>query len=120
MSKWNKNNAAHRTTWITLYVLRQLRCLFPDAGALVMSDLTYYNKTSGPSVRKGLAEMLAQQVHGVFVTQFGASLEPGKTEEGAVSDMQAVLLQKDKAVLELANVNDVNYRFYKEDEDPEM
>ncbi|MDQ8182593.1 hypothetical protein [Pelagicoccus sp. SDUM812005] len=118
MSEWNKNNSAHRITWITLYILRQHRSLFPGAGSLLMPDLVFFNKTSDADLRRSLAEMIALQVHSVFISQFGVGLEDGKTEDQAVSEMVTILVDELKSIHDLSEVNDVSYKFFNEEDEP--
>ena len=113
MSKWSKNKFAHVDTWFSLFRLKQLHAAFDVAGDIKMSSLTFYNPVSSPDHLKIEATLLADTIDRVF-TSWGAKLENSISRNQALEEMVKTFLDKDKTLLDLAEVNDKNYLFHNE------
>ncbi|MFZ5625502.1 MAG: hypothetical protein ACOY71_13935 [Gemmatimonadota bacterium] len=111
MADWSRNNAACRTTWLTLRVLDQTRKVFDDAGAVRMQDLGFWNPAATDALRRGAARALARQLDNVFTMIRGAKYENGKTSTAAVNAMVDVLVDGNKTIADLAAANDASYHF---------
>lgn len=114
MSTWSVNNRACTSTWMALRVLAQHGKAFPNAGALAMRQLAYWNPAATPEMRALQAKTLAKQLDNVFRLVDGAELESGVKGADAVRAIEEVLVDADRTVAELAEVNDGNYRFWGE------
>lgn len=113
MANWNSDNPSHVDTWFSLFRLKQIRTHFEEAGALKMSDLLFYNPTSGEDYLRIEATLIANTIDRQF-TSWGANLENNVSRNSAILDMINTLLNKDKSILDLAEVNDKNYFFVNE------
>lgn len=113
MTKWTSEKPSHVDTWFSLFRLRQTRKHFAEAGDSKMSDLLFYNPTSSNEYLKIEATLIANTIDKQF-TSWGASLENNVSRNAAIFEMITVLLDKDKTILELAEVNDKNYFFQNE------
>lgn len=115
MFTWSKNNRACTTTWSTLLILDQIKEVFKDSGTIKIQDFSFWSKTASSDMRKLMANTLAIQMDNIFSMILGAKHEEGKTKDTAVADIVSILTNGDKTVLELAEVNDKNYLFWKEE-----
>jgi hypothetical protein len=110
---WSIENPAHVDTWFTLFRLRQTQVPFPDADAIKMSELLFFNPTASADQLRIDATLLADVIDRQF-TKFGTTLEPNTSRNQALSKMIDVLVNKDKTIEELADENDKNYLFLNE------
>lgn len=117
MAVWSENHRACKTTWSTLRVLEQTRRTFSKAGKLKMPNLTFWSDTDPKGIRAVKARTLAMQMDNIFRDLRGARFEKNKSRSVAIDDMVKVLTNKDRTIAELAEVNDSNYKFWKEGED---
>jgi hypothetical protein len=78
-----------------------------------MSDLLFYNPTSSQDYLKIEATLIANKIDQQF-TIGGAKLENSISRNSALMDMITTLLDKNKTILDLAEVNDKNYYFINE------
>lgn len=116
MCTWNKNNRACTTTWTTLRVLDQNMKIFNDSGTVKMSNLTFWNPTASADMRKFQATALANQMDNVFRLIRRAKYENDVTKEKAVTDITNTLINEDKTICNLAEVIDVDYLFWGEEQ----
>lgn len=86
MATWNKNNRACTITWTTLRLLHQAIEKFEAAGSITMENLAFWNSSSSPEFRKIQAQTLAFQMD--------------------------ILLDKEKTIADLAEVNDIHHLFW--------
>jgi purine-cytosine permease-like protein len=114
MFTWSKNNRACTTTWSTLVVLDQIKDVFNDSGTLKICDFTFWNRAASSNMKRLMASTLAIQMDNVFTMIRGAKYEDGITKDKAISDIVDILVNGDKTVLDLAEVNDNNYLFWQE------
>jgi len=113
MANWNSDNPSHVDTWFSLFRLKQTRKPFDAAGSLKMSDLLFFNPTSSEDYLKIEATLIANKIDQQF-TIGGAKLESNISKNVAILDMITTLLDMDKTILDLAEVNDKNYCFINE------
>lgn len=113
MAKWTSSKPSHLDTWFSLLRLGQIKDPFPVAGQIKMSELTFYNPTIGNDSLKVEATLIADTIDRVF-TAWKAKLERNISRNTALNDMIKTLLDKDKTILDLAEINDGNYFFDKE------
>jgi len=113
MANWTDNKPAHIDTWFTLFRLGQIKKPFSTSGKIKIADLTYFNPSVSNDYLKIEATLIADTIDRVF-TSWGAELENNKTRNDAIMDMIAILLNKNKTVLDLAEKNDENYFFINE------
>src|SRR5688572_6762217 len=114
MAEWSVNNRACTSTWMALRILAQHRRVFSKTCELTMQQLAFASSAISNDMRDVQARTLALQLNNVFRRIDGATLEPGVTEGQAVAAMEAVLVDDDQTVADLASVNDGNYRFFGE------
>jgi hypothetical protein len=114
MADWSVNNRACTSTWMALRLLAQHKRVFSKTGELEMQQLAFWNSATSDEMRDIQARALAVQLNNVFRGIDGATLEPGVKEADAVSEMEAVLVDSEKTVADLASINDSNYRFFGE------
>jgi hypothetical protein len=116
MADWNANHRACTTTWTTLRVLGQIRktLTFDKAGAKTMEDLAFWQQTASADLRAVQARSLAISMDNIFVMLRGARYEEGADGPKATKDIVNTLLDAERTVADLAEVNDANYRFWKE------
>lgn len=110
---WTNEKMAHVDTWFTLFRINQLVAPFPDAGKIKMSELTFYNPTASQDHLKIEATLVANAVDQLF-TAFGVKLENNVSRNAALTAMIEVLMNGNKTIEELAEVNDGNYLFVNE------
>jgi hypothetical protein len=113
MATWTKDKNAHIDTWFSLFRLKQIQAPFDTSGTIRMSELTFYNPLSSPEFLRIEATLLANTIDTVF-TSWGAKLENNISRNTAIFEMIEILLDKDKTILDLAEVNDKNYFFHNE------
>ncbi len=116
MANWNPNNRASTTTWLTLRTLGQIPRdeVFKAAGSRKMNQLTYWAQSASGDIRKVQAAALAIQIDNVFRDIRGAQYEQGITNQTAVDNINETLLDKNKTIADLAEINDRNYLFWGE------
>jgi predicted GNAT superfamily acetyltransferase len=119
MADWNANHRACTTTWTTLRVLGQIRknLTFEKAGAKTMEELAFWQQTASAELRAVQARSLAIAMDNIFVMLRGARYEAGSDGAKATRDIVNTLLDAGQTVADLAEVNDANYRFWKEVEE---
>lgn len=118
MADWNANNRACTTTWTTLRVMGQIPqdMVFNNAGDVKISELTYWGEMTSADMRQTQARTLAIMMDNIFRMIRGAKYEEGKTNQQAVEAIINTLLNGEKIVADLAEINDANYYFWKENE----
>lgn len=114
MSAWSGEIRACKTTWSTLLALGQMEAPFPDAGAIPMTQLTFW--TSADTGRDVRARALATEMDGLFTHVRGATYEDGVTQPAAVAAVTASLLTESGTVADLSGVCDTQYHFRGETE----
>jgi len=114
MFKWSLDNRACKTTWSTLMELEQLKAVFKDAGSMKMSELTYWNNTDSDDMRTTKVNAIAIEMDNIFTEERGAKYEENKSKETAIQDIKNIMVNSDKLVQDLAEVNDNNYLFWNE------
>lgn len=114
MADWSVNNRACTSTWMALRLLAQHKKVFGKTGELTMPHLAFWNSATSDEMRDVQARTLAIQLNNIFRAIDGATLEAGVKEADAISEMEALLVDEDKTVADLAEVNDSNYRFFGE------
>lgn len=116
MDNWKPNDRAATTTWLTLRTLAQIPkdLIFKEAGSLTMNQLAFWAKSSSLKMRRVQAESLSIMIDNVFRDVRGAKYEEGVTNQMAVDSIRDALLDKDKTVADLAEVNDQSYLFWGE------
>ena len=108
---WTNNNLACVNTWSFLRVLKQLKAVFGDAGALTMSELTFWNKAEDDDTRRTAALGLASQLDNMFINGLRAKYEPDFNRTKAVTSMADTLVDADQTVCEFSVTVDTAYRF---------
>lgn len=78
-----------------------------------MSDLAFYNPLASSDYLRIEATLLADTIDRVL-TSWGARLENNISRNTALFEMIEVLLDEEKTILDLAEVNDRNYFFLNE------
>jgi hypothetical protein len=111
---WNVNNRACTTLWTTLFRMRQFTTNFSESGALMMSDLLFFNNASSPALRKKEAEILSDQLDYTFRIGRGAKYEAGVDRTKAMNSLIGILINEKKKVEELAKAADDCYLFWGE------
>jgi len=114
MADWNPNNRACTTTWSTLRVLDQNNKPFSKSGNVKMDKLLFWNQAATPAMRKLQATTIATQMDNIFREIRGATYEKGVTEQKAITESVATLIDADKTISDLAGVCDNNYLFWGE------
>ena len=114
MADWSVNNRACTSTWMALRLLAQHKKVFGKTGELTMPQLAFWNSATSDEMRDVQARTLAIQLNNIFRAIDGATLEAGVKEADAISEMEALLVDEEKTVADLAEVNDSNYRFFGE------
>jgi hypothetical protein len=114
MAEWNPNNRACTTTWSTLRVLDQNSKTFSKSGNIRMDQLTYWNPTATPQMRKVQATTLATQIDNFFVMVRGAQYEKNVTKGKAVNGIADTLLDEAMTIADLAALCDGQYKFWGE------
>jgi hypothetical protein len=117
MADWSRNHRACATTWTTLLILHQNRKTFDKSGDVKMAELTFWNQTASAPMRTLQAKTLAAQIDNMFRLTRGAQYEAGVTRTKATTDISDTLVDSDKTIADLAEVNDANYRFWGEEDD---
>ena len=79
-----------------------------------MDQLTYWNPTATPQMRKVQATTLATQMDNFFVMVRGAHYEKNVTKEKAVQSMVDTLIGSGMAIADLATICDDQYKFWGE------
>jgi len=117
MSVWNANNRACTTTWLTLRVMGQIPqdLVFRDTGQVKMNELMYWGELSSLDIKQTQARSLAVTMDNIFRMIRGAKYEEGKTNQQAITDITNTFLDAEKTIADLAEINDANYYFWKED-----
>tara|TARA_R110001606_G_scaffold139088_1_gene277513 strand:+ start:458 stop:805 length:348 start_codon:yes stop_codon:yes gene_type:complete len=113
MTKWTAKKAAHVDTWFSLFRLGQIRKHFNASGKIKMSELTFFNPTVSNDSLNIEATLIADTIDRVF-TSWGAKLENNISRNTAINEMIKILLDVDKTILDLAEINDENYFFINE------
>lgn len=111
---WNSQNRAHTTTWSTLRVLDQNMMIFNDSGIVKMSNLTFWNPTASDDMRNFQATALANQMDNVFRDIRLAKFKEGMNKEKAINCIKETLLNSEKTVSDLAEINKSIYKFWGE------
>jgi hypothetical protein len=114
MAEWSPNNRACTSTWIALRVLEQSNRVFPKSGQIRMRQLAYWNSVASDAMRHLQARTLAKQMDNIFRVVQGATLEPGAKSDIAMEFMAATLIDGDRTMADLAEINDHLYRFWGE------
>ena len=110
---WTNEKMANVDTWFTLFRINQIIAPFPEAGNIKMSQLTFFNPTASQDHLKIEATLVANTIDQLF-TAFGVKLENNVSRNAALTAMIGVLMDGNKTVEELAEVNDSNYLFFNE------
>lgn len=115
--KWSNNSVACKTIWTTLMVFEQIseRQLFKTTGDKKMSDLPFFAKDGTDAVKKARAKSLAIQFDKYFRIARGAKYESDVNKKKAVDSLVTVMKEADKLVVDLADVADDMYLFYREE-----
>lgn len=108
---WTSNNAAHKRTYVGLFVLDQNREDFDDSAAIRMDALRFWTPGSSPELIRAQARQLAIQLHNIFTMLCGATLETGVTAKKAVNAMSAAIATAETTIEQLADLNDESYAF---------
>jgi len=116
-TKWNKNNRACKTTWLTLLLLDQHQSAFLQAGSLKMDQLTFWSGGGSAEFRAVRAETLVNQLDNNFRLVRGADFEQGTNETAAKAALRGVLLDSEQTIADLASAADVHYLFLGETSD---
>ncbi|OEU69035.1 MAG: hypothetical protein BA863_01395 [Desulfovibrio sp. S3730MH75] len=116
MERWNANNSAYRTTWITLVHLNQLAKSFKDSKDVKMKDLTFWGHADSDSMRKQILEGLSIQIDNYFTKLCGVRYEEDSSREKALKEMQEILKEASKTVENFAQACDDQYKFWREGE----
>ncbi|MCH7411386.1 hypothetical protein MM239_18480 [Belliella sp. DSM 111904] len=110
MTNWTAEKSAHLDTWFSLLRLGQIRKPFNISGKIKMSELTYYDPTVSKDSFKVEVALIAHTIDNVL-TSYGAKLKNNISRKTALNNMIKVLLNKEKTILDLAEINNENY-FY--------
>jgi hypothetical protein len=89
--------------------------VFRDAGQVKMNELIYWGEMSSLDIRQIQARSLAITMDNIFRMIRGAKYEEGKTNQQTINDIANTLLNAEKTIEDLAEINDINYYFWKED-----
>ena len=118
MAIWNANNRACTTTWTTLRVMGQIPqdMVFNDAGEVKINKFTFWGEMSSTDMKQTQARALAIMMDNIFRMIRGAKYEQGKTNQQAIEDITNTLVNGEKTIADLAEINDANYYFWKENE----
>jgi len=116
MGNWNKNNDACTSTWVTLKLLNQNDSNFTNSEKKKMNELTFWNSASTNDLRLIQAKTLAIQMDNIFTQVDGAVYENDSNKEKAIDGIVNILINSEKTISDLAEVNDANYLFWLENE----
>jgi hypothetical protein len=108
---WTNNNAAHKRTYVGLFVLEQNKADFDVSDSIRMDQLRFWTPGSSTVLIQQQARMLAIQLHNIFIELCGATLEQGVSVKKAVNAMAASLSNAQTTIEQLADANDQNYVF---------
>lgn len=114
MATWENKPTAFIILWITLRDFHQLNTNYIDSGNLKMSDLTYFNSLSSDSEREIAVKMLAVQLDNTFIKTYQCKYETGVSNSTANADLVAILMNRDKTMLDLGQKIDELYKFLTE------
>lgn len=115
MSDWSRNNKAHVSTWLSLYVLDQLSVSFKEAKDLKVSALTFWSPLDSEDMRRARAKTIGIQLDNMFQFIYGATLEDGVTRERAITTLQDALAKADTTLPALGRSVDDCYDFIGEE-----
>lgn len=115
MSDWSKNNKAHVSTWLSLYVLDQVAVSFKEAKDLAVRDLTFWSPLDSEEMRRAKARTLGVQLDNMFRLIYGATLEEAVEPEQAIGVLQEALAKADTKLPALAKSVDDCYDFVGEE-----
>jgi predicted GNAT superfamily acetyltransferase len=79
-----------------------------------MSQLTFWNPSATPAMRRIQATALANQIDNVFRIIRGAKYEKNVTQQKAIDNTVKTLLDAEQTICDLAKECDDNYLFWKE------
>jgi hypothetical protein len=115
MSKWSNENTSCIKTWITLKELDQIDKNFEQSGDIKMEELTFWNSSTSEEMRNIQANTIAIEMDKIFIKD-GSKYELSSNKEKSINEIVKTLLVSDKTINDLASINDINYKFYKENE----
>jgi hypothetical protein len=108
---WTGNNAAHKRTYVGLFVLEQNKADFDDSADVKMNELRFWTPGSTSDLIRAQARQLAIQLHNIFTMLSGAKLETESTTKKAVNAMAGTISTGTNTIEELADVADEHYAF---------
>ncbi|MDP2362689.1 MAG: hypothetical protein Q8M94_02850 [Ignavibacteria bacterium] len=113
---WNPNNRSQKTTWLTLKLLAQIdrNLYFKECGTLKNTQLTFWNKSASKKIREIQAEALVVIMDNVFRDIRGAEFRKGMNKEKGIKIIKESLLDSEKTVSDLAEINKSIYKFWGE------
>jgi hypothetical protein len=85
--------------------------LFPAAGMVAMSQLTYFNATASPDVIKLAATGLATTLDSTFTNAYLAGYANGKTQAQAINGLVTILVNGQSTVSNLSDTVSSFYQF---------
>ncbi len=118
MANWSSNNRACTTTWTTLRILNQIspEKTFGETGSVKMEELTFWNPLSSAEIREIQAKTLAIMMDNIFRMVRRAEYEKEADHQKATDAIVNTMVDADKTIADLAEINDKNYLFWKETE----
>src|SRR5215212_10998299 len=111
MADWSPDKSSCLSTWMALRVLEQSSLVFPKSGLVPMRELAFWSTVASEAMRNLEAHTLAKEMDNIFRLIDGATLAPGATIATAVDFITAILVDGNRTVAELAEVNDQLYHF---------
>jgi hypothetical protein len=90
--------------------------VFKDSGQVKISEFTFWGEMSSAEMRQTQARSLAIMMDNIFRMIRGAQYEEGISNHQAVESITNTLVDGEKTVADLAEINDTNYFFWKENE----
>ena len=82
-----------------------------------MSELLFWAQSSSGEIRKVQAGALVIMIDNIFRDIRGAVYEEGIDNNKAIENIKETLLDSEKTISELAEINDAVYHFWKEGQD---
>ncbi|MCP3914527.1 MAG: hypothetical protein GY711_03095 [bacterium] len=109
MAAWSNKKPNCVVTWGTLAVLGESTRSFPTSGDVKVRRFTYW--VPDEDMRSTRARTLAVQMDNTFRNLFDTRFEDGVRKTKAIVAITGLLLEGDKTMNDLAELNDDLYRF---------
>lgn len=108
---WSTDSRACKNTWMLLAILDEVEEIFKKAGTIKMNQLITWNPAATDAARATWAGGIATELDGLLRTRAGGTYKKDKDFGTATVDMQNVMVDAAKTLLDLAKVVDGTYQF---------